>query len=121
MWLAGFAPCLHTMYADKPMQGHGLMQAIAHVNRVLTPSLPPLGRASPNAAHCLSRTLRRARLRGKSGGMVVDYLGLADQLIKALVRYNESDGQGNPTFDAAHGSINNRTISDPKTTSDLPG
>lgn len=50
MWLTGFdAPCLHTMYVDKPMQGHGLMQAIARVNRVLTPSLPPLGRASPGA------------------------------------------------------------------------
>jgi type I restriction enzyme R subunit len=54
MWLTGFdAPCLHTMYADKPMQGHGLMQAIARVNRVF---------------------------RDKPGGLVVDYLGLADQL-----------------------------------------
>ena len=58
MWLTGFdAPCLHTMYADKPMQGHGLMQAIARVNRVF---------------------------RDKPGGLVVDYLGLADQLKKAL-------------------------------------
>ena len=58
MWLTGFdAPCLHTMYADKPMQGHGLMQAIARVNRVF---------------------------RDKHGGLVVDYLGLADQLKQAL-------------------------------------
>ena len=75
MWLTGFdAPCLHTMYADKPMQGHGLMQAIARVNRVF---------------------------RDKPGGLVVDYLGLADQLKQALVIYTESGGQGNPTFDTA--------------------
>ncbi len=66
MWLTGFdAPCLHTMYADKPMQGHGLMQAIARVNRVF---------------------------RDKPGGLVVDYLGLADQLKKALVTYTENGG-----------------------------
>jgi type I restriction enzyme R subunit len=75
MWLTGFdAPCLHTMYADKPMQGHGLMQAIARVNRVF---------------------------RDKPGGLVVDYLGLADQLKQALATYTESGGQGNPTFDTA--------------------
>ena len=75
MWLTGFdAPCLHTMYADKPMQGHSLMQAIARVNRVF---------------------------RDKPGGLVVDYLGLADQLKKALVTYTESGGLGNPTFDTA--------------------
>ncbi len=75
MWLTGFdAPCLHTMYADKPMQGHGLMQAIARVNRVF---------------------------RDKPGGLVVDYLGLADQLKRALVTYTESGGQGDPTFDTA--------------------
>jgi type I restriction enzyme R subunit len=75
MWLTGFdAPCLHTMYADKPMQGHGLMQAIARVNRVF---------------------------RDKPGGLVVDYLGLADQLKHALATYTESGGQGNPTFDKA--------------------
>jgi len=75
MWLTGFdAPCLHTMYADKPMQGHGLMQAIARVNRVF---------------------------RDKPGGLVVDYLGLADQLKKAMATYTESGGQGNPTFDTA--------------------
>ncbi len=75
MWLTGFdAPCLHTMYADKPMQGHGLMQAIARVNRVF---------------------------RDKPGGLVVDYLGLADQLKHALATYTESGGQGNPTFDTA--------------------
>ena len=73
MWLTGFdAPCLHTMYADKPMQGHGLMQAIARVNRVF---------------------------RDKPGGLVVDYLGLADQLKKALMTYTESGGQGDPTLD----------------------
>jgi len=75
MWLTGFdAPCLHTMYADKPMQGHGLMQAIARVNRVF---------------------------RDKPGGLVVDYLGLADQLKKALSVYTESGGQGSPTYDTA--------------------
>ena len=71
MWLTGFdAPCLHTMYADKPMQGHGLMQAIARVSRVF---------------------------RDKPGGLVVDYLGLADQLKKAPTTYTESGGQGDPT------------------------
>ncbi len=75
MWLTGFdAPCLHTMYADKPMQGHGLMQAIARVNRVF---------------------------RDKPGGLVVDYLGLADQLKHALSIYTESGGQGNPAIDTA--------------------
>jgi type I restriction enzyme R subunit len=75
MWLTGFdAPCLHTLYADKPMQGHGLMQAIARVNRVF---------------------------RDKPGGLVVDYLGLADQLKEALATYTENGGQGNPTFDTA--------------------
>lgn len=75
MWLTGFdAPCLHTMYADKPMQGHGLMQAIARVNRVF---------------------------RDKPGGLVVDYLGLADQLKKALITYTESGGHGEPTYDTA--------------------
>ncbi len=73
MWLTGFdAPCLHTMYADKPMQGHGLMQAIARVNRVF---------------------------RDKPGGLVVDYLGLADQLRKALATYTESGGKGHPVHD----------------------
>ena len=73
MWLTGFdAPCLHTMYADKPMQGHGLMQAIARVNRVF---------------------------RDKPGGLVVDYLGLADQLKHALANYTESGGKGDPTYD----------------------
>ena len=72
MWLTGFdAPCLHTMYADKPMQGHGLMQAIARVNRVF---------------------------RDKPGGLVVDYLGLADQLKRALATYTASGGRGSPTY-----------------------
>jgi type I restriction enzyme R subunit len=73
MWLTGFdVPCLHTMYVDKPMQRHGLMQAIARVNRVF---------------------------RDKPGGLVVDYLGLADQLKKALADYTESGGQGKPVFE----------------------
>ncbi|MFO1003851.1 MAG: DUF3387 domain-containing protein [Planctomycetaceae bacterium] len=75
MWLTGFdAPCLHTMYADKPMQGHGLMQAIARVNRVF---------------------------RDKPGGLVVDYLGLAEQLRDALSTYTNSGGTGNPSIDTA--------------------
>jgi type I restriction enzyme R subunit len=73
MWLTGFdVPCLHTMYVDKPMRGHGLMQAIARVNRVY---------------------------RDKPGGLVVDYLGLADQLKQALAAYTESGGQGTPSID----------------------
>mgnify|MGYP000962079332 CR=1 FL=1 len=73
MWLTGFdAPCMHTMYIDKPMQGHGLMQAIARVNRVFL---------------------------DKPGGLVVDYLGLADQLKKALHTYTESGGQGETALD----------------------
>ncbi|MHB1581916.1 MAG: type I restriction endonuclease subunit R [Acidithiobacillus sp.] len=75
MWLTGFdAPCLSTMYVDKPMRGHGLMQAIARVNRVF---------------------------RDKPGGLVVDYLGLADQLKQALAVYTESGGQGSPSIDTA--------------------
>jgi len=70
MWLTGFdVPCLHTMYVDKPMQGHGLMQAIARVNRVF---------------------------KDKPGGLIVDYLGLATQLQKAVKDYTESGGQGDP-------------------------
>lgn len=73
MWLTGFdAPCLHTMYIDKPMQGHNLMQAIARVNRVF---------------------------RDKPGGLVVDYLGLADQLKRALHTYAESGGKGSAKHD----------------------
>src|SRR5438128_5901861 len=68
MWLTGFdAPSLHTMYVDKPMRGHGLMQAIARVNRVF---------------------------KDKPGGLVVDYLGLADELRRALATYTESGGTG---------------------------
>ena len=75
MWLTGFdAPCMHTMYADKPMRGHGLMQAIARVNRVF---------------------------RDKPGGLVVDYLGLADQLKQALATYTDSGGKGKPSIDTA--------------------
>ena len=73
MWLTGFdAPCLHTMYVDKPMRSHGLMQAIARVNRVF---------------------------KDKPGGLVVDYLGLADQLKRAMADYTESGGKGETTLD----------------------
>ena len=70
MWLTGFdVPCLHTMYIDKPMKGHNLMQAIARVNRVF---------------------------RDKPGGLIVDYLGIAADLKKALSFYSESGGKGDP-------------------------
>ncbi len=73
MWLTGFdAPSLHTMYVDKPMRGHGLMQAIARVNRVF---------------------------RDKPGGLVVDYLGLAQELKAALATYTESGGTGRTAVD----------------------
>ena len=73
MWLTGFdAPSLHTMYVDKPMRGHGLMQAIARVNRVF---------------------------RDKPGGLVVDYLGLAHELKRALATYTESGGTGRTALD----------------------
>lgn len=73
MWLTGFdAPCLHTLYIDKPMKDHNLMQAIARVNRVF---------------------------KDKEGGLVVDYIGIASDLKKALSVYTESGGQGKPTFD----------------------
>ena len=73
MWLTGFdAPSLHTMYVDKPMRGHGLMQAIARVNRVF---------------------------RDKPGGLVVDYLGLAQDLRKAVNTYTESGGTGRTAVD----------------------
>lgn len=73
MWLTGFdAPSLHTMYVDKPMRGHGLMQAIARVNRVF---------------------------KDKPGGLVVDYLGLAHDLKRALATYTESGGTGSTAVD----------------------
>ena len=73
MWLTGFdAPSLHTMYVDKPMRGHGLMQAIARVNRVF---------------------------RDKPGGLVVDYLGLAQELKRALATYTESGSTGRTALD----------------------
>ena len=73
MWLTGFdAPSLHTMYVDKPMRGHGLMQAIARVNRVF---------------------------RDKPGGLIVDYLGLAHELKRALATYTESGGTGQTALD----------------------
>ncbi len=73
MWLTGFdAPSLHTLYVDKPMRGHGLMQAIARVNRVF---------------------------RDKPGGLVVDYLGLAHELKRALATYTESGGAGKTALD----------------------
>lgn len=73
MWLTGFdVPCLHTMYVDKPMRGHGLMQAVARVNRVF---------------------------RDKPGGLVVDYLGIARELREAVAAYTASGGAGQPTVD----------------------
>ena len=73
MWLTGFdAPCLHTMYLDKPMRSHGLMQTIARVNRVF---------------------------KDKPGGLVVDYLGLAHELKQALAIYTESGGHGRTAID----------------------
>lgn len=73
MWLTGFdAPSLHTMYVDKPMRGHGLMQAIARVNRVF---------------------------KDKPGGLVVDYLGLAHELKSALTTYTNSGGKGATAID----------------------
>jgi type I restriction enzyme R subunit len=75
MWLTGFdVPCLHTMYVDKPMRDHNLMQAIARVNRVF---------------------------RDKEGGLVVDYIGIAAELRRALRTYTESKGKGQPALDAA--------------------
>ncbi len=75
MWLTGFdAPSLHTMYIDKPMRGHGLMQAIARVNRVF---------------------------RDKPGGLVVDFIGVAHELKRALANYTESGGTGKTTVDQA--------------------
>lgn len=78
MWLTGFdAPCLHTLYIDKPMQGHNLMQAIARVNRVY---------------------------KDKPGGLIVDYLGIASDLKKALSFYADSGGKGDPTI-AQHKAV----------------
>ncbi|MYB96407.1 type I restriction endonuclease subunit R [Candidatus Poribacteria bacterium] len=75
MWLTGFdAPSLHTMYVDKPMRGHGLMQAIARVNRVY---------------------------RDKPGGLIVDYIGLAYHLKQALQNYTQSGGKGETTLNKA--------------------
>ncbi len=72
MWLTGFdAPSMHTLYIDKPMRGHNLMQAIARVNRVY---------------------------KDKPGGLVVDYLGIASDLKKALSFYSDAGGKGDPTI-----------------------
>lgn len=74
MWLTGFdAPCCHTMYVDKPMKGHNLMQAIARVNRVF---------------------------KDKPGGLVVDYIGIANELKQALKTYTDAQGKGAPTHGA---------------------
>lgn len=74
MWLTGFdAPCVHTMYVDKPMKSHNLMQAIARVNRVF---------------------------KDKVGGLVVDYIGIATELKQALIEYTNSKGKGRPTIKA---------------------
>ena len=75
MWLTGFdAPCCNTMYVDKPMRGHNLMQAIARVNRVF---------------------------KGKEGGVVVDYIGIGSDLKKALKTYTDAKGKGQPTLRSA--------------------
>ncbi|MCD6534136.1 MAG: type I restriction endonuclease subunit R, partial [Deltaproteobacteria bacterium] len=72
MWLTGFdVPCCHTMYIDKPMRGHNLMQAIARVNRVF---------------------------KDKPGGLVVDYIGIGNELKQALKIYTDSKGRGTPTL-----------------------
>ena len=74
MWLTGFdAPCVHTLYVDKPMKGHNLMQAIARVNRVF---------------------------KDKQGGLVVDYIGIGSELKEAIREYTASHGRGRPTVDA---------------------
>jgi len=74
MWLTGFdVPCCHTMYIDKPMKGHNLMQAIARVNRVF---------------------------KNKPGGLVVDYIGIASELKQALKNYTDAKGKGEPTLRA---------------------
>jgi type I restriction enzyme R subunit len=74
MWLTGFdAPCVHTLYVDKPMKGHNLMQAIARVNRVF---------------------------KDKQGGLVVDYIGIGSELKAAMNEYTASRGRGRPTVDA---------------------
>ncbi len=74
MWLTGFdAPCVHTLYVDKPMKGHNLMQAIARVNRVF---------------------------RDKQGGLVVDYIGIGNELKAAMREYTQAKGRGRPTVDA---------------------
>jgi type I restriction enzyme, R subunit len=74
MWLTGFdAPCVHTMYVDKPMKGHTLMQAIARVNRVF---------------------------KDKQGGLVVDYIGIGNELKAAIKEYTASKGRGRPTVDS---------------------
>lgn len=74
MWLTGFdAPCVHTLYVDKPMKGHNLMQAIARVNRVF---------------------------KDKQGGLVVDYIGIGNELKSAMKDYTQSKGRGRPTVDA---------------------
>jgi type I restriction enzyme R subunit len=74
MWLTGFdAPCVHTLYIDKPMKGHNLMQAIARVNRVF---------------------------KDKQGGLVVDYIGIGEDLKAAMKEYTASKGRGKPTVDA---------------------
>jgi len=72
MWLTGFdVPCLGTMYVDKPMKGHNLMQAIARVNRVYL---------------------------DKPGGLIVDYIGFTSELRKALKFYTQSGGKGDPAL-----------------------
>lgn len=79
MWLTGFdVPCLHTMYIDKPMRGHNLMQAISRVNRVF---------------------------KDKPGGLIVDYIGIASYLKETVTTYIASGGQGRLTFDQQRDAV----------------
>ena len=84
MWLTGFdVPNMHTMYLDKPLKGHNLMQAIARVNRVFP---------------------------GKTGGLVVDYLGVAGALRDAISDYTQSGGQGVPQLDITEAVAQMQTL-----------
>jgi type I restriction enzyme, R subunit len=84
MWLTGFdAPCLHTIYIDKPLKSHNLMQAIARINRVFCE---------------------------KQGGLIVGYLGLAEELKTALAFYSQSGGQGALTLFGVASPLENRDV-----------
>jgi type I restriction enzyme R subunit len=94
MWLTGFdAPCVNTLYVDKPMQGHTLMQAIARVNRIF---------------------------RDKPGGLIVDYIGIGDQLKEATRKYTTGGGRGNLAEDLADQALSYFFIQLQATRSNLP-